>query len=76
MCLNCDSGVYDGMMHVCTVNCQPALNAQAIIRAMAGEKEIPYAAIDMEGPWISAGQTKILEAMTVQAKRYHRDTRR
>ena len=69
--LNCDSGVYDGMMHVCTVNCQPALNAQAIIRAMAGDKEIPYAAIDMEGPWISAGQTKILEAMTVQAKRYH-----
>lgn len=69
--LNSDSGVYDGMMHVCTVNCQPALNAQAIIRAMAGEKEIPYAAIDMEGPWISAGQTKILEAMTVQAKRYH-----
>ena len=69
--LNCDSGKYDGMMHLCTVNCQPALNAQAIIRAVAGGKEIPYAAIDMEGPWISSGQTKILEAMTVQAKRYH-----
>jgi predicted nucleotide-binding protein (sugar kinase/HSP70/actin superfamily) len=67
---NCDSKIYDGMMHICTVNCQPALNAQAIIRALAGEKEIPYADIDMEGPWISAGQTKILEAMTLQARRY------
>jgi hypothetical protein len=66
-----NSGVYDGMMHLCSFNCQASVNSQAIIRPMAAKKDLPYAAIDMEGPWLSASQTRVLEALSVQMRRYH-----
>jgi predicted nucleotide-binding protein (sugar kinase/HSP70/actin superfamily) len=66
-----NSGVFDGIMHLRTFNCQPAVNTQAIIRPVAAKRDIPYAALDMEGPWLSASQMRILEALSVQAKRYH-----
>jgi hypothetical protein len=66
-----NTGVYDGLMHLCSFNCQPAVNAQAIIRSHSSSSNIPFASIDMEGPWLSSGQIKTLETLAVQAKSSH-----
>ncbi len=65
------SGAYDGLMHLCSFNCQPAVNAQAIIRSHSSASNIPFASIDMEGPWLSSGQIRTLETLAVQAKSSH-----
>ena len=62
-------GIYDGLINLGTFNCQPAMNSQAIIRPLANKYEIPYAAIDCEGPWISTTQQRLLETIAVQAIR-------
>ncbi len=62
-------GIYDGLINLGTFNCQPAMNSQAIIRPLANKSEIPYAAIDCEGPWISTNQCRLLETIAIQAKR-------
>ncbi|MFX1419871.1 MAG: hypothetical protein ACFE9N_13215 [Promethearchaeota archaeon] len=61
--------VYDGLINLGTFNCQPAMNSQAIIRPLANKVDIPYAAIDCEGPWISTNQRRLLETIAIQAKR-------
>lgn len=61
--------IYDGLINLGTFNCQPAMNSQAIIRPLANKSNIPYAAIDCEGPWISTNQRRLLETIAVQAKR-------
>ncbi len=63
------TNVYDGMINVGSFNCQPAMNSQAILRSLANKFEVPYTAIDCEGPSISANQRRLLETMSVQAKR-------
>ncbi|MFX0002626.1 MAG: hypothetical protein ACFFAA_06400 [Promethearchaeota archaeon] len=65
-------GIYDGLINLGTFNCQPAMNSQAIIRPLANKINIPYAAIDCEGPWISTNQRRLLEAIAIQAKRVRR----
>ncbi|MFX1527165.1 MAG: hypothetical protein ACFFB4_06300 [Promethearchaeota archaeon] len=62
-------GIYDGLINLGTFNCQPAMNSQAIIRPLTNKSEIPYAAIDCEGPWISTNQRRLLETIAIQAKR-------
>jgi predicted nucleotide-binding protein (sugar kinase/HSP70/actin superfamily) len=62
-------GTYDGLINLGTFNCQPAMNSQAIIRPLANKSDIPYAAIDCEGPWISTNQRRLLETIAIQAKR-------
>jgi len=64
-----ENDCYDGMINVGSFNCQPAMNSQAIIRPLANKNDMPYAAIDCEGPWLSANQRRLLEAVAVQAKR-------
>ena len=66
-----NTGAYDGLMHLCSFNCQPAVNAQAIIRSHSSAGNIPFASIDMEGPWLSSGQIRTLETLAVQAKLSH-----
>jgi len=66
------SGVYDGLINIGAFNCQPAMNSQAIIRPLANKSEIPYAAVDCEGPWLSSNQKRLLETIAVQAKRLRR----
>ena len=61
--------IFDGLINLGTFNCQPAMNSQAIIRPLANKSEVPYAAIDCEGPWISFNQKRLLETIAVQAKR-------
>ena len=61
--------IYDGLINLGTFNCQPAMNSQAIIRPLANKSDVPYAAIDCEGPWISSNQLRLLETIAVQAKR-------
>ena len=61
--------IFDGLINLGTFNCQPAMNSQAIIRPLANKSEVPYAAIDCEGPWISSNQKRLLETIAVQAKR-------
>ena len=63
------TGVFDGLINVNSFNCQPAMNSQAILRRLANNSQIPFAAIDCEGPWISANQRKLLDTVAVQAKR-------
>ncbi|MFX0037079.1 MAG: hypothetical protein ACFE9I_15720 [Candidatus Hermodarchaeota archaeon] len=63
------NGIYDGLINLGTFNCQPAMNSQAIIRPLANKSDIPYAAIDCEGPWISTNQRRLLETIAIQAKR-------
>ena len=62
-------GRYDGLINLGCFNCQPAMSSQAIIRPLAGAAEVPYVAIDCEGPWISANQREVLETVAVQAQR-------
>ena len=62
-------GIYDGLINLGTFNCQPAMNSQAIIRPLANKSDIPYAAIDCEGPWISTNQRRLLETIAIQAIR-------
>ncbi|NVM19889.1 MAG: hypothetical protein HWN80_19470 [Candidatus Lokiarchaeota archaeon] len=61
--------IYDGLINLGTFNCQPAMNSQAIIRPLANKSDIPYAAIDCEGPWISTNQRRLLETIAIQATR-------
>jgi predicted CoA-substrate-specific enzyme activase len=63
------SGLYDGVVNLGSFNCQPAMNAQAVIRPLANASDMPYVAIDCEGPWLSAGQLRLLENVAVQARR-------
>ena len=64
-----EEDIYDGLVNMGTFNCQPAMNSQAIIRPLANKSDIPYAAIDCEGPWISTNQRRLLETIAIQAKR-------
>jgi predicted nucleotide-binding protein (sugar kinase/HSP70/actin superfamily) len=64
-----EEDTYDGLVNMGTFNCQPAMNSQAIIRPLANKVDIPYAAIDCEGPWISTNQRRLLETIAIQAKR-------
>ena len=61
--------IYDGLINLGTFNCQPAMNSQAIIRPLANKSDVPYAAIDCEGPWIASNQLRLLETIAVQAIR-------
>ena len=63
------AGHYDGIVNLGSFNCQPAMNAQAVIRPVANTGEIPYVALDCEGPWISTNQQRLLETLAVQAAR-------
>ncbi len=63
------SGVFDGAVNLGCFNCQPAMNSQALLRPLANDYDIAYAAIDCEGPWISANQRRLLDAVAVQARR-------
>ncbi|MFX1275370.1 MAG: hypothetical protein ACFFBP_05635 [Promethearchaeota archaeon] len=64
-----EKDIYDGLINLGTFNCQPAMNSQAIIRPLANKSDIPYAAVDCEGPWISSNQKRLLETIAIQAKR-------
>ncbi|MHA1986018.1 MAG: hypothetical protein ACW98D_05195 [Promethearchaeota archaeon] len=68
-----NSGVYDGLINMGAFSCQPAMNSQAVIRPLANKSDIPYAAIDCEGPWISTNQRRLLETIAVQAKRLRKE---
>jgi len=71
-----ERGFYDGLVNLGSFNCQPAMNAQAIIRPLANKSDIPYVAIDCEGPWISTNQRRLLESIAVQARRTNKRRRR
>jgi predicted nucleotide-binding protein (sugar kinase/HSP70/actin superfamily) len=66
------SGIYDGLINLGSFNCQPAMNAQIAIRPLANRGDIPYAALDVEGPQITTNQQRLLEAIAVQAARFRR----
>lgn len=64
-----ESGAYDGLVQVGVFGCPPTINAHAVLRPLANKSEVPYVALDVEGPWISANQTVLLESLAVQARR-------
>ena len=68
-----NDGVFDGLINVDSFNCQPAMNAQATLRPLANKADIPFAAVDCEGPWISANQKRLLDTIAVQAKRVRKE---
>lgn len=57
-------------------NCQASVNAQALIRPIANEADVPYISLDMEGPWVSANQGRLLETIAVQARRLSQERSR
>ena len=63
------SNYYDGIVNLGAFNCQPAMNSQAIMRPLASKSEMPYLSIDCEGPWFSSNHLRLLETISVQAKR-------
>jgi hypothetical protein len=63
------SRVYDGIINLGCFNCSPAMNSQAIIRPIANKTNIAYSAVDVEGPFISTNQRRLLETIAIQAKR-------
>ncbi|MDD2736851.1 MAG: hypothetical protein PHF56_23195 [Desulfuromonadaceae bacterium] len=67
--LSAQGDVFDAVVNVSSFNCAPAMNTAAIVRHLASSNDMPYAAIDMEGPWISASQMTLLETIAVQARR-------
>ncbi len=69
-------GLYDGIVNLGSFNCQPAMNSQAIIRPLASAGDLPYVALDSEGPWLSANQLRLLESLTVQARRVRQNKNR
>jgi hypothetical protein len=70
--LSAQDAAYDGIINLGSFNCAPAMNSQAVIRPLANRIDVPYAAIDCEGPWISANQRRLLETVAVQARRVRR----
>jgi predicted nucleotide-binding protein (sugar kinase/HSP70/actin superfamily) len=60
---------FDAFVNLASFNCQPAMNTQACLRAIANAVEAPFAALDVEGPSISANQRRLLETIAVQARR-------
>jgi predicted nucleotide-binding protein (sugar kinase/HSP70/actin superfamily) len=67
------SDYYDGLINLGSFNCQPAMNSQAVIRPLANQSDMPYIAIDCEGPWISSSHQRLLETIAVQAKRVRKE---
>ncbi len=63
------NGLYDGVVNLGSFNCQPAMNAQTILRPIANKSDIPYAAVDCEGPWLTSNQQRLLETIAIQAIR-------
>ncbi|MCG6909473.1 MAG: acyl-CoA dehydratase activase [Deltaproteobacteria bacterium] len=68
-------GLYDGYINLGSFNCQPAMNSQAIVRPIANASDIPYVALDCEGPWISANQRRLLEVVAVKAKKIREEAK-
>jgi predicted nucleotide-binding protein (sugar kinase/HSP70/actin superfamily) len=60
---------FDAFVNAGAFNCQPAMNTQACVRAIANTLDVPYASLDLEGPFVSASQRRLLETLAVQAKR-------
>jgi len=71
-----ETGRFDGIVNLGSFNCQPAMNAQAVIRPLANAGRTPYAALDCEGPWISTAQRRLLETLAVQARRVRKEKRK
>ncbi|MHA1727720.1 MAG: hypothetical protein ACTSWY_03195 [Promethearchaeota archaeon] len=68
------SGVYDGYVNLGSFNCAPAMNSQALVRPIANKlDDIAYIALDVEGPWLSTNQRRLLETIAIQIKRIHND---
>ncbi|MFX1397571.1 MAG: hypothetical protein ACFFAS_11075 [Promethearchaeota archaeon] len=61
--------IYDAVINLGTFNCQPAMNSQAILRPIVNKSDVPYAAVDCEGPWITSNQLRLLETIAIQAMR-------
>jgi predicted CoA-substrate-specific enzyme activase len=71
--ISADDDAYDGIINLGSFNCAPAMNSQAVIRPLANRSDMPYAAIDCEGPWLSTNQRRLLETVAVQAKRLRKE---
>jgi hypothetical protein len=52
------------------------MNSQAIIRPLSNAGDVPYAAIDVEGPWITTNHRRLLETIAVQARRIREEKNR
>jgi predicted nucleotide-binding protein (sugar kinase/HSP70/actin superfamily) len=67
--LSAKSTVYDGIVNLRVFNCPIAGGTIAIVQTAANETEMPFVAIDVEGPTITANQQRLLETVLVQAVR-------
>ena len=63
--------VFDGLINVGTFNCQPAMNSIAVLRSISNEHSLPFISMDCDGGELSSNQIRLLETLSVQAKKYH-----
>jgi hypothetical protein len=61
--------VFDGYVNIGSFNCAPANSATAVINALSGQSDVPYAAIDADGTVITPGQLRQLETVAAQCLR-------
>lgn len=64
-----ENEVFDGLVHIAVFNCQPSINAQTLIGGLSHKYDIPYAGLELDGPWLSNIHRRLMENVAVQAKR-------
>ncbi|CQR73471.1 hypothetical protein SOV_28310 [Sporomusa ovata DSM 2662] len=68
-----ETGVFDGLVNIALFTCQPSINGQAFIRALSHQYDIPFAGLELEGPWLSANHHRLLENVIFQARRLRQE---
>jgi len=61
--------VFDGLVNLRVFNCPVAGGTVAFLATAANDLEMPFVALDVEGPQVSANQRRLLETLAVQAVR-------
>ena len=62
-----EDGVFDGILHVSTINC-PSMQVQSLVHSLSTQNDIPFAAIEMDGPDLTEKQLRLMENVAIKAK--------
>lgn len=63
------SDVVDGIVRVGVFGCQTWTPAKVLSQSFTRNSDIPYTQIQIEGPWLSVNQKRVLENIGIQATR-------
>jgi predicted nucleotide-binding protein (sugar kinase/HSP70/actin superfamily) len=68
------AGIFDGYVHAAVFNCQPSIDAQAILKSLSIRSDAPFISLDFENHVLTSYHMRLLEAVAVKAK-YGRQVR-